>query len=107
MEYLLETLEKTAQLIDQQLGSTLVSTQSSLIDGYEALIAQLTPFIQALLNDEFERLLQLMYRIDVPEAQFSQALGQANPDDIAPAIAQLIVKRQLQKVQTREKYGKV
>jgi Na+-transporting methylmalonyl-CoA/oxaloacetate decarboxylase beta subunit len=104
MEYLPETLQKTAQLIDNQLGSELMPNQTQLIDSYEALIAQLTPFIQALLNNEFERLLHLMYRIDVSETKFSQALGQPNPNDIAPAIARLVVERQLQKIKMREKY---
>ncbi|WP_299463434.1 hypothetical protein [uncultured Microscilla sp.] len=104
MEYLPETLQKTAQLIDKQLGSQLTLTSVPSLHDYEALVAQLTPFIQALLNDEFERLLQIMYRIDVSETLFRAALGHPNPDEIAAAIARLVVDRQLQKVKIRAQY---
>ena len=110
MEHLPETLEKTAQLINQQLGislSTSAHQNTDLVktDAYEELVKLLTPFIQTLLNDEFEKLLQLMYRIDIPESGFNQALGQANPGDIAPQIARLVIDRQLQKIKIREKYS--
>lgn len=109
-KHLSETLKKTAQLTNQQLGTSLSiepneNTSLTTSNAYEKLIKLLTPFIQNLLNNEFERLLQLMYRIDVPETKFNQALGQANPNDIAPQIARLVIDRQLQKVKIREKYS--
>jgi hypothetical protein len=64
--------------------------------------AQLVKYINELINTDFEKLVQLLYRIDVSEAKL-KALLQANPqEDAAKMIANLIIERQLQKLKSRK-----
>ena len=62
----------------------------------------LTNVIQHLLDRDFERLINGLYRIDVSEEKVKLAM--ASGEDIAGNIASLIIERELQKVVTREKY---
>ena len=63
---------------------------------------QLVEYINGLINADFEKLVQLLYRIDVSEAKL-KALLQANPqEDAAKMIANLIIERQLQKLKSRK-----
>ncbi|WP_224998386.1 hypothetical protein [Cesiribacter sp. SM1] len=55
-----------------------------------------------LLERDFERLLQSVYRIDVPEKRFKECLVS---DDPAGQIADLMLKRELMKVETRRWYA--
>lgn len=55
-----------------------------------------------LLERDFERLLQSLYRIDVPEQRFKESLVS---DDPAGQIADLMLKRELMKVETRRWYA--
>ncbi|OJJ19560.1 hypothetical protein BKI52_22395 [marine bacterium AO1-C] len=101
-------LAKTAESLQKQLSSELEVTEVAsppATSNYEDLVQWLTPYIQRLLNDHFEKLLQLLYRVDVSENHFKEAIGQPNSDAIASSIARLIVDRQIQKVQIRAKYS--
>lgn len=62
----------------------------------------LSKFIRHLIDHDFERLLNGLYRIDVSEARVKQTF--ASKQDVAGEIATLIIERELQKVVTREKY---
>lgn len=110
MNYSPQTLQTVATLINKQLSvDTLpmrLASSSQEATDYEALLGWLTPIIQYLLDHAFEKLLQLMYRIDIAETRFQQALGHPNPDEIASSIARLVIERQLYKVKIREKYSK-
>lgn len=72
----------------------------------ETLTAQLKLFIFDLLQHDFERLCSLMYRHDVKESLFNEAL--ALPDDHrrAEVIAGLVIDRELAKMATRAAYAK-
>ena len=68
----------------------------------EEVHLQLVEYINELINADFEKLVQLLYRIDVNEAKL-KALLQANPqEDAAKMIASLIIERQLQKLKSRK-----
>ncbi len=66
---------------------------------YNQLVAQ----INTLIKDDFEKLVQLLYRIDVSEQKLKMLL-QSNPnEDAAKLIASLIIERQIQKIELRKK----
>lgn len=59
-----------------------------------------------LLDYDFEKLLWILYRIDVDEKSVTTTLT-ANPDKPASEIlADLIIERQMKKAETRIKYRK-
>jgi len=89
-------ITKDLSLDDQELVQLSTTDQ---------LKSRLTQVITYLLDKDFERLLRVMYRIDINEEKLKAALASNPPEDIAPNIAQLILERELQKVQTRRKYS--
>ena len=69
---------------------------------YQAFLDLLTTAVQNLIDSDFERFLNALYRIDVDEQKVNEAF--ANEGNVAAVIAELIIQRELQKVETREKY---
>lgn len=70
-----------------------------------ALLAALEAQVRHMLADEFERLVQTMYRLDVSEARFRQALALPDRDQQAAALATVIWERELQRLETWQKYS--
>jgi hypothetical protein len=72
----------------------------------EALAELLRPHIMELLRSDFEKLCALMYRHDVNERLFNQALSLADDESRAIMITELVIDRELAKRAFREKYKK-
>jgi len=70
----------------------------------DTLRTYLTEIIRELLDRDFNRLMQAMYRIDIPEENFINALNAKNPNEIPAEIANLVINREMQKVESRKKY---
>lgn len=68
----------------------------------ENLQMWLTGEIRILLDHDFNRLLNILYRMDVSEEKVNKAFAEGDP---AFAIAGLIIERELKKVETRSKYS--
>ncbi len=64
----------------------------------------LTSEIIKLLMDDMEKLLNILYRIDVNEKNVKEIFAQSNPKLIAPSLAELIIEREIGKAETRIKY---
>jgi hypothetical protein len=64
----------------------------------EKLFQQLVDLINQLILNNFERLIQLLYRLDVSEAKLKSLLQQHPDKNAGNLIAQLIIERQIQKV---------
>lgn len=85
-------------------------TQQTDIETYEHKIAEITTEEQALLaltqiilfliDTNFEKLLWILYRIDVDETKLKRVLKENTPADAPNIIAQMIIDREKQK----EKY---
>lgn len=69
----------------------------------DELKSVITDRINYLINADFDKLLRILYAVDVSEMQLKNNLQQGNVDAGA-VIAQLIIDRQLQKIKTREQY---
>lgn len=70
------------------------------------LKSRLTLYISELLDNNFEKLCFLIYRHDVDEQKFHRALQQGDVDGQASRVAELVIERELQKVETRKAYRK-
>ena len=85
------------QYINRQFD---LSIQESLEE--ERLIEILSHKINELIENDFSRLVQLLYSIDVSEQKLKSLLKE-NPDtDAGRIIAHLILERQKQKLQSKE-----
>lgn len=72
------------------------------IDDVEQLKKWLAHVIAYLLEKDFERLLQAMYRIDVDERKFKAVFG--GEGDVAVGLTELVFERELQKVAFRKRF---
>lgn len=78
------------------------------INGDEArLEAYLSEKIEILLRNNFEKLVQILYRIDYPERELPVAMNVPTLTETARRLAQGIILREKQKVETRKKYFSV
>ena len=70
------------------------------------LKSHLSFYIADLLEHNFEKLCSLIYRHDVSEDKFHFALESGDIDGQAERVAELVIERELQKVETRKLYRK-
>ena len=61
-------------------------------------------YINHLLDTNFEKLIFLLYRIDVDEAKIKALLQIKSNENGGETIAQTIIERQLQKIESRKKH---
>lgn len=86
-----------ASVINQSLGIELREVIS-----ITELKNKLSSYIHHLINNDFNKLVSILYRIDVSEQKLRQLL-EGNPlEDAGTIIAELIIERQQQKLQSRK-----
>jgi len=68
----------------------------------DLLIHQLADYLNQLILTNFERLVQLLYRIDVSEAKLKYLLKENPNEDAGRIIALLIIERQIQKIKFKK-----
>ena len=66
---------------------------------------KLISFINELINKDFNALVQLLYRVDVNEKKLKELLKQNENADAAVIIADLIISRQLQKIESKKQFS--
>ena len=60
--------------------------------------------VNDLIVNDFQKLVSLLYRIDINEARLKGLLKEENHEDAGKVIADLIIERQLQKIKTRQQF---
>ena len=58
--------------------------------------------IHHLINNDFNKLVGILYRIDVSETKLRQLLENNPAEDAGIIIAELIIERQIQKINSRK-----
>lgn len=61
-------------------------------------------YINHLLVYDFNRLIQVLYRVDVSEKKLKELLGENPQTDAAIIIAELLIQRQEEKLRTKEAF---
>ncbi len=69
----------------------------------DQLLEILAAHINELIDHDFNKLVNVLYRIDVNESKLRQMLNE-NAHDTGRVIAGLIIERQLQKIAARESF---
>lgn len=72
---------------------------------YQKLFNEILPLVDELLNDDYSKLLSLLYRIDIDEEMLNRKLKENTQVDTHELITDLIIKRELQKIIIREIYS--
>lgn len=63
---------------------------------------ELVAFVNQLINKDFEKLVFLLYRIDVRESIIKQLLATPSNNNAGELIAEAIIKRQIEKIESRK-----
>lgn len=79
------------------------------VENLTQLKAFLSEKLKDLLDNNFNLLVNTLYRIDVNEEKLNDLFGSKNRTYIPEALADLIIERQLQKIHFRKRYkeGKI
>ncbi|MBN7814957.1 hypothetical protein [Algoriphagus pacificus] len=96
-----ELLLETFNLLDKDFQLTAIQTDFD----EEKAIAVLSKAISHLLDRDFERLLQICYRVDLGEEKLKKILNESEPDRVAPDLAKALWERQKLKVEIRRRYS--
>ena len=70
----------------------------------DELREKLASHVNELINHDFEKLVFYLYRIDVNENKMRNVLEQRDGENAAGLIADLIIERQLQKIESRQQF---
>ena len=73
---------------------------------YDQLKQHLINHINQLLKTDFAALVQLLYRMDIPEEKLRYYLQQNQGEMASDIIAALMIERQLQKIESRRLFTK-
>jgi hypothetical protein len=80
-------------------------TKTDFLD-HDTMRKRLQLFVADLLANDFEQLCALMYRHDVNENAFNQALSFSTDEERTAGIAELVIQREMQKMESRMAYAK-
>lgn len=96
-----DTIQKSLEFLKQDFELPMI--QDRLTE--EKLIKVLTPVVSNMLDRDFEKLLNICYRIDLGERKLKSILHESQPENMAQDLATALVKRQIQKIEIRQKYS--
>jgi len=96
-------------MVNETLLPSVISSLQKYVEvkdtlSYEQLKEELTATLVYMLLHEMDKLMGILYRIDVNERKVKEAFAQNNPKQIAPILAELIIERELQKAQHRANF---
>lgn len=94
---------------EQQLQQDIVlHTQLAVMPGTDPEIfrQKLADYVNHLVNNDFNKLVLILYRLDVNEKKLKQLLATESAIDAGRLIATLIIERQLEKIKLRKQYSR-
>ena len=102
-----DLLEKVVEQIKKDFNwfNFEITFTGNSISPYQELFNQILPLIDELLNDDYPKLLAMLYRIDLDEEFLNRKLKELSTSDTDEVITDLIIKRELQKVVIRQMYS--
>jgi len=99
----LDLVRQTAEQIikDFEIFSEPITFSGNPKTAYDELKSQIAPIISKLMSNNYERLLSVLYRIDVNEKSISEEIYRRNDEEPSSIITDLIIERELKKVVIR------
>ena len=71
---------------------------------FDLLKERLSSHINSLIQADFQKLVSILYRVDVSESKLKHLLKENPGYDAANIITDLIIERQLQKIKSRQEH---
>ena len=94
------------QILDSfEIDETLLPALAAEEEKFRALRELLIRRIEELAEKDMQKLLWILYRIDVSEKKLNETLKQTPPEKFAAVMADMIIARQVEKAESRKKYN--
>ncbi|MFT3748671.1 MAG: hypothetical protein QM768_10155 [Agriterribacter sp.] len=90
-------IQSLQQVLSLQLADTLTKEKLKYI---------IAERVNDLIQHDFAQLTQLLYRIDINEARLKKLLNETGGKDAAEIIAELIIERQVEKLEIMKTFKK-
>src|SRR5215510_333334 len=102
----LEVIRMTAEQVkkDFSFHRMEITFSGNEQTAYTELKTQLTPLLTELFEKNRPRLMQLLYRVDVPERDWKKVLA-LNADEQPEKLAEIILEREFMKALTKKLYS--
>ena len=91
------------QLIISYLQNEL-AIDPSVHFSLDELTGKMEAYISGLIQNDFQKLVHMLYKIDVSENKLRKVLSENPGEDAAKMIVGLIIERQEQKIRTRKNF---
>ncbi|WP_148041873.1 hypothetical protein [Hanamia caeni] len=89
--------------MEKDISEEIINLSGSLQPANKSLIRdRLIVLVNTLINKDFHSLIQLLYQIDISENKIRSCLQNDSEILTADIIADLIIERQLQKIESRK-----
>ena len=96
--------EEIIKLINDELAIDPIAIGLPEKISFEELKERLSIQINYLIEKDFQKLVSLLYRVDVSETKLKNLLLQYPGENAGNIIAELIIERQLQKLKSRQEF---
>jgi hypothetical protein len=73
-------------------------------DNQDEILKRLTEIINRMLAKDYHRLVNAMYRLDINEKLFREAISGMHSPNVASRLAELVLNREKEKIEMRKKY---
>ncbi|MEP1032930.1 hypothetical protein [Ekhidna sp.] len=97
-------VKQSYQLIRKDFGLEVEMEFEGGKNGFDRLEDFLTKQVNYLLDNDLNRLMNALYRIDIPEQRAKELLHDSQQGQIARNLARAIIEREKQKIIMRQKY---
>ena len=105
--YCLNLMEEQQHIIQVEALQSVAHEFSLLVPDKQTLsYNELVSRVNELLVNNFDRLISILYRLDVNEKLIKDSLESAVGQDAAHVISRLIIERQIQKIKSRSEFKK-
>jgi len=92
---------------EQQLQQDIIQyTEASLVAeaGIDVFKQKLSAYINGLINTDFNKLIYILYRLDISEKKLKTLLASQPAADAGQLIAGMMIERQLEKIELRRQF---
>ncbi|MBL0309991.1 MAG: hypothetical protein IPP77_10015 [Bacteroidetes bacterium] len=88
-----------------EIDASLLSASSDNEERFKSMRDLLIRRVEELAEKDMEKLMWILYRIDVSEKRLHDTMQKTPADKFGSTIADLIIERQIKKIETRKQFG--
>jgi hypothetical protein len=105
--YDLEVIRMTAEQVkkDFAIQKMEITFSGNEMNAYEELKSQLIPHLSKMLSGNRSQLMQLLYRIDVPERDWKKVVMMDDENAQTVRLTEIILEREFMKALTRKMFS--